>query len=197
MPIIATETSVITRMDLAYKWLMFLLSAITDMFYSSSTDDDGDPSNKQLLMVVASHALVWAWMMWFFVMTTLTVTLFYIDWSSISILVWLHGLAAQKYLQLQEILPSVVKGFVQCVCWQLQQNYGHISTSLSSHGVTNQCTFVVKPNTSSRCEYKSLQMNQQSGPVLLLQPTAGEIPCSSMMKSTMLDLITINTYFIQ
>ena len=77
MPIIATETSVITRMDLAYKWLMFLLSVITDMFYSSSTGDDGDPSNKQLLIVVAPHALVWAWMMCF-IMTAQTAMASYI-----------------------------------------------------------------------------------------------------------------------
>ena len=93
VPIIAPETSVPIRRDLVHQWLIFLLSVITDMaFYSPSAGDD-DLDNKQLYIVVASHALVWAWMMWFFVMTTLTARLFYIDWSSISILVWLHGLA--------------------------------------------------------------------------------------------------------
>ena len=144
VPTIAPETSVPTRMDLVHQWLIFLPSVIMDMAsYNPSSGDHDDLGNKQLHSVAVSHALVWSWMVWL-IMTAQAATASYI-----SILIWLHGLAPWTYLYLQDIL-FLVEGIAQCVNWQLQQNYDHIRTSISAHGITNQCTFVVKPNTSSK-----------------------------------------------
>ena len=180
-------------MDLAYKWLMCLLPVITDMFYNPSTGDD-DFSNYHLHIMMASHVLVCAWMC--FTMTTQAATTSYIDWSSTNILlVWLHT-ATRIYMHRQEILPSVVKGFVQCVGWQLQITHGHIRTSLSAHGVNNLCNILVKPNTSSRCEYTGLQMKHQCDPELLLLHSTGVIPSTAMRWKRRMLHHNINTFFI-
>ena len=101
MPIIAPETSVPTRMELVHQWLILLLSVITDMaFYSPSSGDD--LGNKQLHIVVVSHALVWSWMMWL-IMTTQAATAPYIAWRT-----WLLAVPAPNYLYLHEMETSPI-----------------------------------------------------------------------------------------
>ena len=189
MPIFAPETSVTTRMDLVYHLMMWLLSVRPDM---------ASYSNRQLHIWLVLHALIGTWMV-LSIMTAQTATSYYIVSATISILVWLHGIAPRKYLYLQERLPSIVEGFVQCVGWLLQTTQGHIRTSLSAHGVLNMCTiFLVKLNTSSRFEYKDLQMNHQGGPdkSLLLDPASGVAPSTAMRWRSRMLQHTINTFFI-
>ena len=152
MPIFAPETSVTARMDLVYHWMMWLLSMRTDM---------APYSNKELHLVLDIPASVRAWMQ--LIKTTQAVTVSYIGPTTFIILVWLNVIAYRKYLYLQERLPSIAEGIVQCVNWQLHQNYGHIKNLLNHNVVFNQCTIViVKPNSSSICvESKGLLHDHQ------------------------------------
>ena len=59
MPIIAPKTPINTSMDIVDQWfIIFLLSVITDMAFYSPSAGDNDLDNKQLYIVVASHAQV-------------------------------------------------------------------------------------------------------------------------------------------
>ena len=169
VPIFAPETSVTARMDLVYQWMMWLLSVRTDM---------ASYSNKHLHLVLDIPVSVGAWMLVF--MTTQAATVSCIGPTSLIILVWLNVVAHRKYLYLQEGLTSAVEGIVQCVNWRLQNNYDHMKTSLSTHGVLNQCTIIVANpnNTSSRCvKCKGLHIDRQCGPLLV---TTAEVSSTVM-----------------